>query len=126
MRVRNALDDWWHGALACLTTVAYLAACDSKPKPVATIDVAPASAAGAAGSGTGGSGTGRSGAAGSTSGAPGAEEANTAPALVPTWALGSWRGQGSSTVTALQLPNNQGVQIGWLKDKGTRYVGALA
>lgn len=43
----------------------------------------------------------------------------------PEWALGTWRATGVATVTSLKLPNDHGVQLGWLKDKGARYVGPV-
>jgi hypothetical protein len=48
----------------------------------------------------------------------------TSPApAVPEWARGVWTGSGAAQVTTLQLPGNQGVQLAWLKDKGTAHVG---
>lgn len=49
---------------------------------------------------------------------------STAP-TVPEWAPGVWSGAGTAEVTSLQLPGNQGVQLAWLKDKGTAHVGEL-
>jgi hypothetical protein len=43
----------------------------------------------------------------------------------PEWAVGNWRASGTATTTELQLPNNQGVQLAWLKDKGNQYAGPL-
>jgi hypothetical protein len=48
-----------------------------------------------------------------------------APAAPPDWAVGSWRGTGQATNTQLQLPNNQGVQLAWLKDNGKQYTGQV-
>lgn len=53
------------------------------------------------------------------------QSGDASSASVPEWALGTWKAGGVTTVTTLKLPNDQGVQLGWLKDKGTRYVGPV-
>jgi hypothetical protein len=44
----------------------------------------------------------------------------------PEWAVGKWQAAGTTAATALQLPNNQGVQLAWLKDKGKQHSGAVS
>ncbi len=51
--------------------------------------------------------------------------ATTPPSNVPTWAVGMWSGEGTSKPTSLALPGNHGVQLAWLKDKGTDHVGGV-
>jgi hypothetical protein len=45
--------------------------------------------------------------------------------VTPEWAVGNWHASGTATTARLQLPNNQGVQLAWLKDKGDQYAGQL-
>lgn len=45
--------------------------------------------------------------------------------VIPGWAMGRWTGEGRAKITTLPLPGNQGVQLAWLKDKGTEHVGAV-
>lgn len=126
MRARTALDDWWQPALTWLTAVACLAACDSSPPSAADVATSATSAAGSGNTAVAEATTKPVFTTGDSARAtPSTENSNDATALMPAWALGAWRGQGSGTVNQLQLPNNQGVQIGWLKDKGTGYVGEL-
>ncbi len=47
------------------------------------------------------------------------------PSNVPPWAVGMWSGEGTSKPASLALPGNQGVQLAWLKDKGTDHVGVV-
>lgn len=44
---------------------------------------------------------------------------------LPDWAVGKWVASGTTTVTHLQLPNDQGVQLAWLKDAGKQHIGPL-
>lgn len=41
------------------------------------------------------------------------------------WAVGTWRGEGTATLAKVELPGNQGVQLAWVKDKGTKFVGPV-
>lgn len=45
---------------------------------------------------------------------------------VPEWAVGKWHATGTTVATQLELPNNQGVQLAWLKDNGKQHSGAVS
>lgn len=55
----------------------------------------------------------------------GVAEARGATAAPPSWIVGKWAASGPATLTPLHLPNNQGVQLAWLKDKGKQFSGPL-
>lgn len=68
--------------------------------------------------------------------AVGAPESSTSPvtpapqpsrveSAPPPWALGTWSGKGTASAVKLALPGNQGVQLAWVQDKGTHFVGPV-
>lgn len=44
---------------------------------------------------------------------------------VASWAVGGWQGTGVAEAVKLTLPGNQGVQLAWVQDKGTSFVGPV-
>lgn len=44
---------------------------------------------------------------------------------IPAWAVGAWTARATLHRTELKLPNDQGVQIAWLKDKGVQHSGEV-